>query len=221
MSEAEPRKGPSPRAVLVAMTASLAMVFIDQTVVAVALPSIRADLGLDSAQFQWVVNGYLLAVASLAIAGGRLSDIMGHPRGAALAMSVFIGGSILSGAAQSPEWLIASRIVQGAGAAMLTSSTVAIVSDAYPEEHRGKALGVYWGVAGLALSLGPLLGGALTELLSWRWIFWINPLIALAIAPTMLGLVRSMPARRRSRRASAGRGSTSPGRRCWRSRSPS
>src|SRR5262245_21699601 len=107
------------------MTASLAMVFLDQTVVAVALPSIRADLGLSSSEFQWVVNGFLLAVASLAILAGRISDLLGHPRGAAIAMSIFISGSVLSGAAQSSGWLIASRIVQGAGAAMLTSSTVA------------------------------------------------------------------------------------------------
>jgi EmrB/QacA subfamily drug resistance transporter len=183
--------------VLAAMTASLAMVFVDQTVVSVALPTIRADLGLSSGEFQWVVNGYLLAVAGLAITLGRVSDQLGHPRGAAIAMAAFAAGSLLAGAAQSPEWLIAARLLQGAGGGMLTASTVAIVSDAYPQEHRGKALGLYWGIAGLALSLGPLLGGLITDSLGWRWIFYINPLIALAIAPVLIGLIRESPSRER------------------------
>jgi EmrB/QacA subfamily drug resistance transporter len=191
-----PLSGPARRAVLAAMTASLAMVFLDQTVVAVALPSIRADLDLTQTEFHWVVNGFILAVASLAITTGRISDMLGHPRGAAVAMSIFIGGSLLSGFAQSPGWLIGARILQGAGASMLTSSTVSIVSDAYAEEHRGRALGIYWGTAGLALSLGPLVGGLITDALSWRWIFWVNPLVALAIAPTLMALIRSTPSPR-------------------------
>ena len=188
-------KGVAPALVLAAMTASLAMVFVDQTVVSVALPTIRADLGLTNAEFQWVVNGYLLAVAAFAITLGRLSDQLGHARGAAIAMATFACGSLAAGAAQSGEWLIAARLVQGVGGGMLTSSTVAIVSDAYPEEHRGRALGLYWGIAGLALSIGPVLGGVITDALDWRWIFWINPLIALAIAPVLHRLIRAAPAR--------------------------
>src|SRR5215208_898743 len=147
------------------MTASLAMVFVDQTVVSVALPTIRAELGLSNAEFQWVVNAYLLAVAGLAITLGRLSDQIGHPRGMAIAIAMFAAGSLLAGAAASPEWLIGARLVQGAGGGMLTASTISIVSDAYPKEHRGKALGLYWGIAGLALSLSPLLGGLITDTL--------------------------------------------------------
>jgi EmrB/QacA subfamily drug resistance transporter len=179
------------------MTASLAMVFVDQTVVSVALPTIRADLGLSAAEFQWVVNGYLLAVAGLAITLGRLSDQLGHPRGMAVAIAMFGAGSLLCGVAQSPEWLIAARLLQGAGGGMLTASTVSIVSDAYPREHRGKALGLYWGIAGLALSLGPMLGGLITDTLGWRWIFYVNPIIILAIAPVIVRLVRAEPPRAR------------------------
>ena len=190
-------KAVAPALVLAAMTASLAMVFVDQTVVSVALPTIRAELGLSNAEFQWVVNAYLLAVAGLAITLGRLSDQIGHPRGMAIAIAMFAAGSLLAGAAESPEWLIGARLVQGAGGGMLTASTISIVSDAYPKEHRGKALGLYWGIAGLALSLGPLLGGLITDTLGWRWIFYINPLIVLAIAPVIIRLVRAEPPRQR------------------------
>lgn len=189
-------RAPAPRTVLVAMTAALAMVFIDQTGVAVALPSIRGELGLNEHEYAWVVNAYTLAIAASAITLGRLSDQLGHPRGAVASIVCFALGSALAGAAQSPEWLIGARALQGLGGGMMTSSLVAIVSEAYPEQRRGRALGLYWGIAGLALSGGPLLAGVVTSALGWRWVFWVNPAIALLVIAVLIPLALSSRERR-------------------------
>jgi EmrB/QacA subfamily drug resistance transporter len=172
--------------ILAAMTAGLALVFFDLTAVSVALPSIGRDLEGSHAELAWVMNAFLLALAALAAVGGRLGDLAGR-------RPVLLGGvglfSLAAGAcaaAPSEGWLIAARAVQGVGAAVLIPTTTAIVSDTFGEAERGRALGIYLGVASLFLALGPLVGGTVSELASWRWIFILNlPVAAVTVAGTL------------------------------------
>jgi EmrB/QacA subfamily drug resistance transporter len=171
---------------LAAMTAGLTLVFLDQTAVSVALPSIKRDLGATHAELAWVMNAFLLTLAALAALGGRLGDLAGRPRVLVWGVVVFSLASLACGLAPSGGWLIAARAVQGVGAAAMMPITTAIVSDAFPEAERGRALGIYIGIASLFLSIGPLVGGALSEFASWRWIFFVNlPVAAATVAITL------------------------------------
>jgi EmrB/QacA subfamily drug resistance transporter len=171
---------------LAAMTAGLTLVFLDQTSVSVALPSIKRDLGATHAELAWVMNAFLLALAALAAVGGRLGDVAGR-------RPVFVGGVVLfslaslaCGLAPSEGSLIAARAAQGVGAAAMMPTTTAVLADAFPEAERGRALGIYIGIASLFLSIGPLVGGTLSEFASWRWIFFINlPVGAATVAITL------------------------------------
>jgi EmrB/QacA subfamily drug resistance transporter len=168
---------------LAAMTASLTLVFLDQTAVSVALPPIRDSLGGTDQQLAWVVNAFLLTLAAFAAVGGRLGDLLGRSRVLLLGVTVFTLASMACGLAPSVDWLIAMRAVQGIGAAAMMPVTTAIVAETSPKEQRGRAFGIYLGVASLFLSIGPLIGGALSQLASWRWIFFVNvPIAAATIA---------------------------------------
>jgi EmrB/QacA subfamily drug resistance transporter len=168
------------------MTAALTLVFLDQTAVSVALPSIGRELGATHAELAWVMNAFLLTLAALAAVGGRLGDLAGRSRVLVGGVVLFGLASLACGLAPSEGWLIAARAVQGAGAAAMMPITTAIVSDAFPEAQRGRALGIYIGVASVFLSIGPLLGGALTEFANWRWIFFVNlPVAAATVAITL------------------------------------
>lgn len=158
---------------LVGACAGLFLLMLDSTVVALALPSIRHDVGATSTGLQWVMNGYLLAITVFVVTAGRLGDMFGRKRLFLVGMVIFAAGSVLSGAAGGQDTLIAGRVLQGLGAAPMLPLSLAIVCNAFPASDQARALGIWAGVSALALALGPLLGGLLVEI-DWRTIFWIN-----------------------------------------------
>jgi EmrB/QacA subfamily drug resistance transporter len=171
--------------VLAAMIFAVSMTFIDQTIVSIAVPNIQRELGLSSTGVQWVVNGYLLSLAALFALGGRLSDIFGHRRMCVLGIVVFAGASALCGltpkGSAAEAWIVAFRVVQGAGGALMFPAALAIVVNTFPLRERGKALAVFFGIAGGLTALGPILGGYLTQW-TWRAIFWVNiPVAVIAL----------------------------------------
>jgi EmrB/QacA subfamily drug resistance transporter len=160
----------------------LFILMLDSTVVALAISSIRDDVGADSAQLQWVMNGYLLTIAVLVVTAGRIGDMFGRRRVFVAGLLLFGAGSVLSGAAQDPQMLIGGRVLQGAGAAPMLTLSLAIVCNVFPVAEQPRALGIWAGVSAVALAVGPLVGGALIAL-DWRLIFWINlPIVALGVA---------------------------------------
>jgi EmrB/QacA subfamily drug resistance transporter len=167
--------------VLATMTGSLSMVMIDQTVVSVALPTMQHDLGLSSNGVQWVVNAYLLLLAVLVALGGRIADLIGPERTFRAGTGLFVLASAFCGLAQNELMIIAARGLQGVGAAMMVPSTGAVIVSTFGPRERGKAMGIYSGVSMVFLALGPLVGGLLTENVSWRAVFFINLPIGLAI----------------------------------------
>jgi EmrB/QacA subfamily drug resistance transporter len=152
---------------------------LDSTVVALALSSIRNDLGASAAELQWVMNGYLLTIAVLVVTAGRLGDMFGRKRIFLVGMVLFGVGSVMAGAAQGPLMLIVGRVLQGVGAAPVLSLSLAIVCNAFPSSEQPRALGIWAAVSAVALAIGPVVGGALVEL-DWRLIFWINLPVVLA-----------------------------------------
>jgi EmrB/QacA subfamily drug resistance transporter len=167
---------------LVGTCAGLFLLMLDSTVVALALPSIRHDVGASSAGLQWVMNAYLLAITALVVTAGRLGDMFGRKRLFLVGMVIFAAGSVLSGAAGGELALIGGRVLQGIGAAPMLPLSLAIVCNAFPAEQQPRALGIWAGISAVALGIGPLAGGALVDL-DWRLIFWINlPIAALGVA---------------------------------------
>ena len=176
--------------ILAAMIFAVSMTFIDQTIVAIAIPELQGDLSLSSTGVQWIINGYLLSLSALFAFGGRLADIAGHRRMVTIGVVVFATASALCGA--TPEtgvaepWIIVFRVIQGAGAALMFPAALAIVLAAFPIGERGKALAIFFGLAGAFTSIGPIAGGYLTEW-TWRAIFWINiPVAILALVCTAI-----------------------------------
>jgi EmrB/QacA subfamily drug resistance transporter len=156
---------------------------LDSTVVTLALPAIRDDLGADLDALQWIQNAYLLTLTATVVTAGRLGDIRGRRRVFMYGMAIFGAGSLLAGAAGSAEVLIAARVAQGVGGAALLSLSLALTADAFPPEMRARALGIWAAVSAIALAIGPLVGGVLIELASWRWIFFVNvPVIVAGVA---------------------------------------
>lgn len=172
---------PSRWLILATMTGALSMVMIDQTVVSVALPTMQHQLGLSTTGVQWVVNAYLLLLAVLVAFGGRLADLLGAERTFRAGVSVFVLASALCGLAQNEAMIIGARGLQGVGAAMMTPSTGAIIINTFGIRERGKAMGIYTGISMVFLALGPLVGGLLTEGVSWRAVFYVNLPIGVAI----------------------------------------
>ncbi len=165
-----------------AMCLALFMIMLDNTVVNVALPSIQRDLDTSISGLEWIVNGYTLSFAVLLVVGGRLGDIFGRRKMFVLGVVIFTLSSVTAGFAPDNFSLVASRVVQGAGAALMMPGTLSIITDAFPPSERGKAIGTWAGVSAVALAIGPVLGGFLTEHVDWRAIFFINvPVGALAI----------------------------------------
>jgi EmrB/QacA subfamily drug resistance transporter len=157
-----------------AVAFALFMIMIDNTVVNVALPSIQRSLDAEISQLEWVVNGYALTFAVLMLTGGKLADLLGRRRIFLLGLAVFTGTSLACGLAGSAGELIAWRGLQGVGAALMMPATLAIISAAFPPQQRGLAIGIWAGVSAMALAIGPLVGGLLTEHIDWSWIFFIN-----------------------------------------------
>src|ERR1700742_2666863 len=168
---------------LAIVSIGLFMVVLDNLVVNVALPSIRRDLGASIQTLEWTVNAYVLAYAVLLLTGSALGDRLGRKRMFIFGISLFTVGSI--GAALSPTigFLIAARATQGVAAALVTPLTLTLLAEAFPPHQRGLALGVWSGISGIAVALGPLVGGALTQVASWHWIFWVNVPIGIALVP--------------------------------------
>ena len=173
---------PTGRAVVAAATLGTGMTLLDTTVVNVALRTIGRDLGATLSQLQWITNGYLLSLASLILFGGWLGDRFGRRRIFVFGTVAFAGASLLCGLAPSPEVLIAARILQGLGAALLTPGSLAMMQGAFRPADRPKAIGAWSGLAAIAAAVGPFVGGILVDFASWRWIFLINlPLAAVTI----------------------------------------
>jgi len=159
---------------LAAMCFALFMIMLDNTVVNVALPSIQRDLGASLSSLEWTVNAYTLTFAVLLVTGGRLGDILGRRRMFLFGVVVFAVSSAAIGLAPDQTWLVAGRAIQGVGAAFMMPATLSIITVTFPAAERGRAIGTWAGVSALALAIGPVLGGALTEYVTWRAIFFLN-----------------------------------------------
>jgi EmrB/QacA subfamily drug resistance transporter len=168
---------------LAIVSIGLFMMVLDNLVVNVALPSIRRDLGASIQTLEWTVNAYVLAYAVLLLTGAALGDRLGRKRMFMAGIAVFTAGSAAAALSPSIGFLIASRAAQGVGAAIVTPLTLTLLAEAFPADQRGLALGVWSGISGIGVALGPLVGGALTEFASWHWIFWVNVPIGLALIP--------------------------------------
>src|SRR3954469_7141117 len=163
------------------------MLLLDITIVNVALPSIQQDLHSSFSDVQWVVDAYALTLAALLLTGGSLADMYGRRLLYLVGLVLFTFASVLCGAAQSPLMLELSRGLQGVGGAIMFAVSLALLAQAFRGRERGVAFGIWGAVTGVAVAVGPLLGGALVSGLSWRWIFFVNiPLAAIAIALTAL-----------------------------------
>jgi EmrB/QacA subfamily drug resistance transporter len=172
--------------VLVAACLGVFVVVLDTTIVSNALPTIQGHFGLSNARLAWIADAYLLVIASLVITGGRLGDLYGRRRLFVAGIGIFALGSVLSGAAPSSAWLLGSRAFQGVGAALIAPLSLSIINDAFPPTMRGRAIGAWAASAGAALSVGLVLGGLLTQDLSWRWVFYVNvPIAAVVVVVTL------------------------------------
>lgn len=181
--EAPPRRR---RMVLMACVLASSMAFIDGTALPVALPRLRADFGADLASVQWVLNGYLLALASLTLIGGALADVYGKARMLGLGCVLFGLASAACALAPSPAWLIAARVAQGAAAAIVTPASLALIGATYPRAERNRAIGIWAAASALTTAGGPVLGGWLTETFGWPSVFWINPPLALVTVGVLM-----------------------------------
>jgi EmrB/QacA subfamily drug resistance transporter len=170
-----------------AVAVGLFMIMLDNTVVNVALPSIQRDLGVGLSELEWIVTGYALSFAALMLTGGKLADLMGRRRIFVLGIAIFTVSSLFCGMAGSGTSLIGWRLVQGVGAALMNPATLAIIAATFPPRQRGAAIGIWAGVSALALAIGPLVGGLITEHIDWSWVFLINvPIGVLGIVASFL-----------------------------------
>ena len=169
------------RMVLVSCILASSMAFIDGSALTVALPNLRADLETDLASVQWVLNGYVVTLASITLVGGALADVYGKARMLAIGSLIFGLASAMCALAPSVAWLIAARVLQGVGAAILTPSSLALIGAVYPKDERNRAVGVWAAASALTTAGGPVLGGWLVETFGWQSVFWINPPLALVV----------------------------------------
>jgi EmrB/QacA subfamily drug resistance transporter len=188
-----------------ALAFALFMIMLDNTVVNVALPSIQRDLGIGLTELEWTVNAYALTFAVLMLTGGKLADFFGRRRVFLIGLAIFTLSSLACGFATSGETLIGARMVQGVGAALMMPATLSIISATFPPHQRGLAIGVWAGVSAMALAIGPLIGGLITEHIDWSWIFFVNVPIG------VLGLIVGRVVIDESRDTSAGQRLDVPG----------
>ena len=177
---------------LVVLCAGMLMIILDQTIVNVALPSIQDDLGFSQSSLAWVINAYLIAFGGLLLLAGRIGDLIGPKRVFMTGLAVFVAASLLCGLAQSDAMLVGARFVQGVGGALTSAVILGMIVTMFPEPaERAKAIGVYSFVAAAGGSIGLLLGGIITEAISWHWIFFVNLPIGIATAVFAARLVES------------------------------
>jgi EmrB/QacA subfamily drug resistance transporter len=183
-----------------AVSFGLFMIMLDNTIVNVALPSIQSDLHIGISELEWVVNGYALTFAVLMLTGGKLADLLGRRLVFVIGLAIFTGASLACGLATSPGFLIGARVVQGVGAALMNPSTLSIITATFPPRQRGMAIGIWAGVSALALAIGPLVGGLITQQVSWSWIFFINVpvgIVAIVVARLVIPESRDTSAEQR------------------------
>ncbi len=192
--------GRSRTLVLAAMIVAVSMTFIDQTIVSIAVPQIQRELHLSSTGIQWAVNAYLLALAALFALGGKLADTFGHRRLVTIGVVVFAGASALCGltptGSVAETWIVAFRALQGAGGALMFPAALAIVVQTFELRQRGRALALFFGIAGALTAIGPIAGGYLAEW-TWRAIFWVNVPVAL-VALVLIHIARPETAHKRT-----------------------
>jgi EmrB/QacA subfamily drug resistance transporter len=165
---------------LAAVSIGLFMIMLDNTVVNVALPSMQRGLHLTLSELEWIVAGYALTFAAFMLTGGKLADLLGRRLIFMAGLVVFTGASLACGLAPNGGFLIGARVVQGLGGALMNPATLSIVTATFPPRERGTAIGIWAGVSAMALAIGPLVGGLLTEHVNWNWIFFINVPIGVA-----------------------------------------
>ncbi|SLN66893.1 Multidrug resistance protein stp [Roseovarius albus] len=176
---------------LIAMALSGGLIMLDETVVGIALPTLRNDLNMSQTSAHWVISIYMLVFACCAAAGGRLGDIVGFRKLLIIGAALFALGSLACGLASDGVMLIAARAVQGLGAAAIFPMTVAMIMVVFPKDQRGIAIGTLAAISTVFLALGPIVGGYLSEVVSWRWIFWINvPVVVAATAIVVVAFPR-------------------------------
>ncbi|MHB1859769.1 MAG: DHA2 family efflux MFS transporter permease subunit [Solirubrobacteraceae bacterium] len=178
------------RTTLAIVSIALFMVVLDNLVVSIALPSIKRDLGASIQSLEWTVNAYVLSYAVLLLTGAALGDRFGRKRMFVAGLTLFTLASAGAALAPSSAALVAARAIQGAGAAVVTPLTLTLLAAAFPADRRGLALGVWSGISGAAVAIGPLVGGAVVQGISWHWIFWINVPIGLLLVPFAARLLR-------------------------------
>ncbi|MBV8080744.1 MAG: MFS transporter [Actinobacteria bacterium] len=170
-----------------AVAFGLFMIMLDNTIVNVALPTMQRSLHLKISELEWVVTGYALTFGAFMLTGGKLADLFGRRFIFVVGLVVFTASSLACGLAGSATVLIAARVVQGLGAALMNPSTLSIITVTFPPRQRGTAIGIWAGVSALALAIGPLVGGIIAERINWNWIFFINvPIGVIAIASAFL-----------------------------------
>jgi MFS family permease len=169
---------------------ALFMVTLDNLVVTTALPVIRDDLHASLQELEWTVNAYTLTFAVLLLTGAALGDRFGRRRMFVIGLGIFTAASAAAALAGSSNELIAARAVQGLGGAIVMPLTLTILSEAVPPERRGVALGAWGGIGGLAVAIGPLVGGAIVQAISWQWIFWLNVPVGVLLIPLALARLR-------------------------------
>jgi EmrB/QacA subfamily drug resistance transporter len=183
---------------LVAVCTGVFMLLLDITIVTVALPDIQRSLGASLSDLQWVIDAYALSLAALLLTAGSIADRVGRRVVFATGIVVFTAGSALCGAAGDPALLAVSRALQGIGGAIMFATSLALLANAFHGRDRGTAFGVFGAVTGIAVAVGPVLGGAITSGLSWRWIFFVNiPIGIAALAATLLRVDESRDPRAR------------------------
>lgn len=179
---------------LIALSASTMMVFLDESAVGVTLPSIQQELGLSLLGVQWVMNAFLLLLAILVLPSGRMADYVGHRRIFLTGMIIFLIASFFCGMAESQWMLITARALQGIGASLLVPTGMTIINMSFPANERGTAMGTVVGFSSLFMAGGPFIGGFFTEFLSWRWIFLMNvPLAIISIVFVFFAMSRDVP----------------------------
>src|SRR5919201_1899724 len=162
-----------------ALSFALFMIMLDNTIVNVALPAIKADLGIDTSELEWTVTAYALTFAVLLLTGGKLGDLLGRRLIFIIGLAVFTASSLACGLSSNASELIGARAVQGVGSALMMPATLSIITATFAARERGMAIGIWAGVSAMALAIGPLLGGIITEHISWNWIFYVNVPIGL------------------------------------------